>query len=261
VSGERVVLADGRDGHVADLVRATGVVAQHAGLPIALIGGLAIACRLTSAHRATQDVDVVADESADLLTDEGTAADRLVAAGVAERASDTTSVRLYIAGTRVEIIDTQRIEPTEAADIEPDSARLFVLAHRWALETATECTIAVAGAELEVTVPVAMPSALVAMKLHSIENRSEDRKRASDAWDLYRLLDAHNSGGQVTAALAAEPEGLAPLIAAALDRVFRVAVTRTRHWIHGYGDPTWVEVLTDNALADVATQVIEGLGR
>lgn len=257
MSGERIVLADGADGQVAGLVRATGLVVRHAGVPVALIGGLAVVCRLTSGHRATQDVDVVAGESADLLSGEGTAADHLVAAGVAKRPADA----LYIGGTKVDIIETERIDPADVADIQPDRARLFVLAHRWALETATECTLAVAGADLDVGVPVATPSALVAMKLHSIETRSEDHKRASDAWDLYRLLDAHNSEGRITAMLAAGPHGLAPLIAAFLDRLFRVEVTRTRHWIRGYGEPAWVEVLTDDALAEVAAEVVEGLAR
>lgn len=259
MSGERIVFADGAYGHVADLLRAAGLVAEHAGVPIALIGGLAVACRLTTAHRATQDVDVVADQSADVLTGEDTAADRLVEAGVAERATDTTAIRLYIAGTKVEIIETERIDVADAAAIHPDRARLFVLAHRWALETATECTLSVVGADLAVTLPVATPAALVAMKLHSIEDRSEDRKRASDAWDLYRLLDAHNSKGGITATLSAGPEGLGRLVGSALDRVFRVHVTRTRHWIRGYGEAAWVEVLTDNALAEVAAEVVEGL--
>jgi hypothetical protein len=161
----------------------------------------------------------------------------------------------------VEIIETQRIRPIDVADIQPDRARLFVLAHRWALETATECTITVVGANVDVTVPVATPAALVAMKLHSIEDRSEDRKRASDAWDLVRLLVAPNAQGELTATLATGPDGLAPLVMAALDRRFRVDVTRTRRWIRGYGDPAWAELLTDDALAGVALEVVEGLTR
>jgi Nucleotidyl transferase AbiEii toxin, Type IV TA system len=258
VSGERILLADGADGHVADLVRAASLVAEHARVPIALIGGLAVACRLATAHRATQDVDIVADESANIVSVEATAAEHLVAAGVAQRATDTTSVRLYIAGTRVEIIETTRLNPSDAADIDPEDDRLFVLAHRWALETATECTLVV-GSNSPVTLPVARPAALVAMKVHAIEDRTDDRKRASDAWDLFRLLDAHNSQGDLTAALAAGPEGLDVLVAKAIDRVFRIDVTRTRHWIRGYGEPAWVEVLTDDALSDVGAELVNGL--
>jgi hypothetical protein len=83
---------------------------------------------------------------------------------------------------------------------------VFGLAHRWALETATPVTISVADTELEFEIAVALPAALVAMKLNSIQGRSEDRRRASDAWDIYRLLEALNSAGEITRALAGGPE-------------------------------------------------------
>ena len=107
------------------------------------------------------------------------------------------------------------------------------------------------------TIPVAQPAALVAMKLHSIQTRNEDRKRASDAWDLYRLLDAHNGSGDVTAGLKSGPEGLAVLAAEALDRMFCADVTRTRRWVVAYGDPAWAPVLTEDALRSVAAEVVE----
>jgi Nucleotidyl transferase AbiEii toxin, Type IV TA system len=108
-------------------------------------------------------------------------------------------------------------------------------------------------------VPVATPAALVAMKLHSIQDRSQDRKRASDAWDLFRLLQAHNAAREITTAIADGPAGLAPIASAALDRIFRTDVTRTRRWIHGYGEPVWTQLMTDDALADLATEIIVGI--
>jgi hypothetical protein len=259
VSGERFLLVDGAGGRVTDLVRATALVVEHAGLPVALIGGLAVTCRLAVAHRITQDVDMVAGTTVDLVAGPGSVADNLVSAGVARAATDTSSVRLFIGETKVEIIDTEQLNATEAADIEPERSRLFVLAHRWALETATAITISVTDAQVRATVPVATPSALVTMKLHSIQDRSQDRKRASDPWDLFRLLQVHNSAGEITAAIAHGPPVLAPIAVAALDRVFRTDVTRTRRWIHGYGEPAWTQLMTDDALADLATEVIEGL--
>jgi hypothetical protein len=53
VSGEQIFLVDGADGLVSDLVRAAALVVEHAGLPVALIGGLAVTCRLVVAHRVT----------------------------------------------------------------------------------------------------------------------------------------------------------------------------------------------------------------
>jgi hypothetical protein len=54
------------------------------------------------------------------------------------------------------------------------------------------------------------------MNLHSIKSRSNQRKRASVAWDIYRLLEAHNATGDITGALASGPPGLAPIAVNAL---------------------------------------------
>ncbi len=258
MSGKAVLLVE--TGNVTDLVRAAGTVVAHSRLPVALIGGLAVTVRLATAHRATGDVDLVAESSADLVAAAaGTAAENLVKAKVATRDTEGTSVRLHVGPTKVEFIETERIAPGDAAGIEPERARLFVLGHRWALETATPLTISVADTELEL--PVATPAALVAMKLHSIQDRSEDRKRASDAWDIYRLLEVHNLKGEITRDLAGGPEGLAAIASASLDRIFRSDVTRTRRWIHGFADPRWAAVMTDDALASAATELIDGLDR
>jgi hypothetical protein len=39
----------------------------------------------------------------------------------------------------------------------------------------------------------------------------------------------------------------------------RIEVTRTRRWTYGYGDPEWVRVMTDDALAALAAEVVDGL--
>jgi hypothetical protein len=120
-------------------------------------------------------------------------------------------------------------------------------------------TITVVDSDVEADIPVATPAALVAMKLHAIQDRTQDRKRSSDAWNLYRLLHDHNAAGEVAAALNLGPLGLRGLVAGALDRVFRSDVTRTRRYIHGYGEPAWVDVMTDDALGQLATELVEGL--
>ena len=89
------------------------------------------------------------------------------------------------------------------------------------------------------------------MKLHAIQDRSEDRKRASDAWDIFRLLEGHNAAGEVSAAIIEGPERLAHVVVSALDRMFRSDVTRTRRWIQAYGEPLWAQRMTREALASI----------
>jgi Nucleotidyl transferase AbiEii toxin, Type IV TA system len=201
VSGDSIHLVDAGDGSVSGLVHASGLVARHAGLPVALIGGLAVTCRLATAHRPTQDVDLVAETSADL-----------------------------VAGS---------LSAAESA--------------------AESVTISVVDTDVRAVLPVATPAALVAMKLHSIQDRSGDRKRASDAWDIFRLLEAHNGNGDINTAITGAPEGLATLIGSALDRMFRSEVTRTRRWIRVYGEPQWVPRMTDETMGRLATELIDSL--
>lgn len=64
MSGEPIVLAGAEDGNAARLVRSTARLGEaHLG-PHALIGGLAVMCRLAAVHRATQDVDTVIETTA-----------------------------------------------------------------------------------------------------------------------------------------------------------------------------------------------------
>jgi len=236
--GNDVVLAAGPDGHVASLVRAAGIVHAHAGVPIAIIGGLAVTCRLFGMQRATQDVDVVSDESPDVIAGAGTAANNLVNAGFATRDNTSAPTRLSIDGTKIEIIETQPITAADVATVESANDRLFVLSHRWAVETATMCAITVIDTPIRVVIPVATPSALVAMKLHAIQDRPNDIKKASDAWDLYRLLDAHNRDGELSRAIAAGPDSLDILVAESLEQFFKHQATRTMNWVINYGEPS-----------------------
>ena len=61
---------------------------------------------------------------------------------------------------------------------------MFIASHSWALATATPLTAASVGSDAgNATAPFATASALVAMKLHAIQDRSGDSqaKRAGDA--------------------------------------------------------------------------------
>ena len=268
-SGEVVTLLDGQDGRVSRLVRTAGLVRAHAGVPVALVGGLAVLFRVHNGqHRATQDVDMVSDETAEVVATSGIAADNLVRSSLARRDSTTASTRLFIKvepsdaiddETKVEIIETMSVTAVEAASIEPERSRLFVVAHRWALESATECTVAVVNTGVRETLPVATSAAIVAMKLHSIQDRTDDRKRASDAWDLYRLLDSHNRSGEISRAFVAGPDLLAGLADDALSRIFKSAATQTRRWVIGFGEPEWGDLLTVDALTDLADEFTDQL--
>ena len=202
----------------------------------AVIGGLAVTCRLAVAHRATGDVDFVADEPG--VVTEHAAVSNLVAAGVGTRDSGAQVVRLDVGGTKVEIIETSALNAADVADVEPERARLFVLAHRWALESATLLRIGVAGSDLTVEVPVAT----AATKLHAIQDRNDDRKKASDAWDLFRLIDRSAGNREFAVDIATAPEGLAVIMHDAVLRIFRADVTRTRRRMQVYGEPEWAGV-------------------
>lgn len=251
MSGETVELRGGHSGELAGLVRAAGLVVEHAGARVVVVGGLAVKCRLATAHRATADVDVVAGEP-EVLAQGRSVAQNLIEAGVARAGPGNMASRVDISGTKVEIIETEPLDVAKAGDVESASDRLFVLSHRWALETATPCTIKVLGTGIAAEVPVATTASLVATKLHAIEDRKEDRKRASDAWDLYRLLDAHLWSGVLPAAFSDAPGDCLELVEESLQRVFRSEVTRTRRWLVAYGDPTWAAQATEENLVRLA---------
>ena len=122
MSGE-ITLIDGGDGGVSRLLRtASALFAQPGFGPAALIGGLAVTVRLATLHRATNDVDVVSEGDAPL---------QYVGEG------DTLgSNRVEIDGVQVDVVPTSPLPSTAERLPDDDLDRLFVLGHRWALESA-----------------------------------------------------------------------------------------------------------------------------
>ena len=115
---------------------------------------------------------------------------------------------------------------------------MFIASHTWALETATPLTVASVGPDAETaTAPFATTAALVAMKLHAIQDRSGDSqaKRADDAWDLHQLLTLHNRAGAISAALRDAPAVLTTAVRQAADVVLVTGATRTRSWLRTSG--------------------------
>lgn len=184
------------------LVAALGRIEQF---DFALVGGLAVMTRIGSAHRATDDLDGVFDNPAADTTAV------LVRYGIAD--NDPAIQRVRIDGTKIDVIDTTPL-PDDPGDLPDDpKGRLFVCAHRWAYDTATPVRL-VAG-DAAVTVRVAVPDALVAMKSHALRWATAQRrstKRTSDLHDLYRLAALDQSGEPLLAA----PWSLATQVANAL---------------------------------------------
>lgn len=110
-----------------------------------------------------------------------------------------------------------------------------MLAHSWALATATRLTIVTTGTPAEsATAPFAT---LVTMKLHAIQDRAGEgqAKRAGDAWDIHRLLAHHNRTGEITRSIQQAPEALRDAVQAAARGVLVDGSTRARAWVHGAG--------------------------
>jgi predicted nucleotidyltransferase len=126
--------------------------------------------------------------------------------------------RLLIGDVEVDIIPTGEINFNGFENI-PENDAIFVLSHHWAMTTSRSLTIADrTGATA--TCPTAVPPALVAMKLGSVENRRNDRpeKVASDSRDLYFLLQQFDRDGSIAEAIRLGPAPLLPLIVSAAQR-------------------------------------------
>lgn len=176
--------------------------------PVAVIGGTAVNIRLSGAadvHRATRDIDLVADAATPAAID-------ILAHGHHRKGEHT----VIIEGVEVDIIETYPVTDDDVAGLDDDAA-LFVLGHRWALETSTPVRLATVGSgHATVAVLVAAPAGLVAAKAHAVGYPRAGRRAAKhggDLYDMYRLIEAFDPRGQMRAALAAAPSGLGRLIA------------------------------------------------
>lgn len=233
------------------LVRAVDALA-NAGLGrYAIVGGVAVTARLGQAHRATADVDTVVDET--------TPPDAVEALLRLPGATPDPSAghRVLVDGTKVEILSVGPVDDENLRGI-PDKDALFVAAHAWALDTATPLTLV--ASEVRATAPVARPAALVAMKLHAIEDRRASGgqdKRAGDAWDIYRLLLDRDVRGEIRRDFNGASPALQRLVADAADRVLVRNAARTRVWLAA-GDASMGSVTVDE-LRFVGERLLAGL--
>jgi hypothetical protein len=240
VSGDRIVLAGDADGKAAGLVRATARLADADLGDHALIGGLAVMCRLAAVHRATQDVDTVTETTAPTAVE-------LITSSIGA-ADPSKANRVLIDGVKFDVIDTESFEYEDLDGVGLDD-RLFVVSHRWALDTATATEI-VAG-DVTASIRVATTPTLVAMKSGAVlgGRPREPHKRASDLYDLYRLVLEYDRAGAIGDALHAAPFGLGQLVAEALIARVIEQPERAVRWLLD-GGPEMSDVTSDD-LRDV----------
>lgn len=185
VSGD-VTLVDSGDGAIGQLVRTAAELFEEPGFaPAALVGGLAVTIRLATAHRSTVDVDAVAEG-------EGPRDHALRFLGDTDAA---TTNRLEILGVNIDVLDTWPLPVSTAELPEDELDRLFVLGHRWALDSHTRVVVGVVAPDgLPVaqasSLPVATVPALLSCKLHALCTRwgATVSKNESDALDVVRLI-------------------------------------------------------------------------
>jgi hypothetical protein len=248
VSGERIILAGAADSNAASLVHATARLANANLGPYALVGGLAVMCRLAAVHRATHDVDTVTDTTAPTAVE-------VIATSIGQPDPSNPS-RAVVDGITIDVIDTAAFRAEDLDGVDP-ADRLFVVSHRWALDTAT-ATELVAGDEAA-SIRVATPSALVAMKSGALlgGRMREPRKRASDLYDLYRLVLEYDRTGGIADALGTAPFDLGHLVADALAARIVDEPERAVRWLLD-GGPEMGTVTPDD-LRDVIGPLAERL--
>jgi hypothetical protein len=207
---------------------ASALFARPGFSPAALVGGLAVTMRLASVHRATNDVDAVTDG-------EGPRAFALEYLRDSDAHDDN---RVEIDGIKIDVMPTEPL-PEHAEELpDGDLDRLFVLGHRWALESAGQLSVQVVTSMRDATEPVAIrvatSPALVACKLHAIADRRDARrdKRESDALDLVRLLGDLVRAPALTAELSSAPFDLSDLVASQVERWFIDEPLRTARLIN-----------------------------
>ena len=169
--------------------------------------------------------------------------------------------RQLINGIKVEIQGTEPFEPTDLDGL-TDKQILYVGSHRYALESATEITLVAEDGGAQATIPIATPGAIVAMKLHAIEDRRPSGgmdKRAGDAWDIYRILLDLDRDGSVRRELATLQQPLRQAVAEAGGRILVDRAARTVSWLKA-GDERMARVIVDD-LRSLAEPALEALGR
>ena len=189
---------------ISALVASLAVLAER--VPItefAVIGGLAVLAHLAGSHRVTDDVDTVVAQHGDEPSPVDVVVSELGTAGA-------------ILGTKVDSIavgDTPAAELSASELPTDDADRMFVLAHRWALDGAGELVLlasALGGTTVRARCRFASPASLVAMKLQAAPRRRASRahKAGGDYFDIFRLVSHPDLTRSIAQALSRAPHDL-----------------------------------------------------
>ena len=164
---------------MARLVSAIPVIAEQTGRSVVLVGGLAVVCRLPTPYRVTTDIDTVDRRAAD----ESSQLQLLVSAGARRSGPAGVLVRTPLGDVQVDILE---VTDSDVHDLPEDPTdRLHVLSHAWAASSASVVALSADGL-LPLTVKVAEPGPLIAMKLQSVMNRGA-AKEGTDLLDIVRI--------------------------------------------------------------------------
>jgi len=221
-----------------------------------LVGGLAVIVRVAGAHRVTGDVDAVT-WSPDGTNDAAIAV--LVDAG-AERTVNGARFE----GVEIDVIATGDFSEDDVAALD-EYDRAFIASHRWAFDSAEPAQIVVFtrdGVQASAAVSLATPSALVAMKLGAIPRRklTNPAKRASDLYDIYRLIQVFNRRGDLAAGLGGAPHDLGSWCRDQLLGLLVDQAERSSLWLATEGSPAMQAVSAD-ALRAVGEVIVEDMIR
>ncbi len=199
------------------LLSAIPVIAEQTGRAVVLVGGLAVMCRLPAPYRVTTDLDTV-DRRA---VDQDSQLELLVSAGATPSGPSGVLVRTPFGDVQVDVL---QVTDADVADLPDDPTdRLHVQSHAWAASTATGLVLTVEEIP-PLTVAVAEPGPIIAMKLQSIMNRGA-AKEGTDLLDIVRLTLDRSCG----------PASRDQLEAA--DRQLRAdALLHARRWFHQAAD-------------------------
>ncbi|MGH2554164.1 MAG: prevent-host-death protein [Actinomycetota bacterium] len=167
------------------LVLAVPEVEARTGRPVTLVGGLEVICRLGAAYRATSDLDTANRRS----PEQRPQLEILIASGATPQGPSGVRIPTPRGEVQVDVLEVVDHELSELPDDPTD--RLHVMAHAWAVDSATPMLISVAGSEgsarpATLRVRVASPGPLIAMKLQAIMNRPSS-KEGTDLLDILRL--------------------------------------------------------------------------
>lgn len=165
---------------------------------------------------------------------------------------------LELNGVAVDVIATAPLDDSAAGD---ELDELFVRAHRFALDSVELVRVVVDTPErVEATLPLATAAGLVATKLCGVQGRRRPaEKQATDAYDLYRLLDGLDAEGSVAAAVVAGGAPVCGSVRRAAEEVLcrrAAAVVRT---IRAYGADALSEVTVER-LTFVGERFLDRLG-